>query len=329
MKRCLLFLLLIVGLLLSACGTAEPTEEAFSPAALTHIRLPMGYIPSVQYAPFYVADDKGYFAEAGFELEFDYSFETDGVNLVGEGELPFSLASGEQILLARSQEIPVVYVMGWFQDFPVAVAAKAESGIETPADLAGRKVGIPILSGASYIGFRALLYAAGVSVEDLTLDSIGFNQVEALAADQGEAVVVYVTNEPVQLRAQGYEINVIRVADYSQLAGNGIITNETVIAENPEMVRRFVGAAIRGLEDVLADPEEAYTICEKYVEGLTEADRSVQMEVLNLSIDFWRADTLGFTQATAWENMQAVLLDMGLLTEPLDLDAAYTNDFIK
>jgi NitT/TauT family transport system substrate-binding protein len=289
----------------------------------------MGYIPSVQYAPFYVAVDKGYFAEAGFEIEFDYSFETDGVQLVGAGELPFALASGEQILLARDKEIPVVYVMAWFQDFPVAVAAKVESGIETPADLAGKQVGIPMLSGASYIGFRALLFETGVSEEDLTLDSIGFNQVEALAADQEDAIVVYVTNEPVQLRAQGYDINVIRVADYSHLTANGIITNETTIAEDPEMVRRFVRAAIRGLEDTIEDPEEAYAICEKYVEGLTEEDRTVQMEVLNLSIDFWRADTLGLSQATAWENMQAVLLDMDLISKPLDLDAAYTNDFIE
>jgi NitT/TauT family transport system substrate-binding protein len=95
------------------------------------------------------------------------------------------------------------------------------------------------------------------------------------------------------------------------------------------MVRRFVGAAIRGLEDTIKDPQEAYDICKKYVEGLIEEERAVQMEVLNLSIDFWRADTLGFSQATAWENMQAVLLDMGMLSEPLDLDAAYTNDFIK
>jgi NitT/TauT family transport system substrate-binding protein len=329
MKRRMFLVLLLAGFILSACGSVESPEPTSSPEGLTHVRLPMGYIPNVQYAPFYVAVDKGYFMEAGFVVEFDYSFETDGVQLVGAGEVPFALASGEQILLARAQEIPVVYVMGWFQDFPVAVAAKAESGIEIPADLVGKKVGVPMLSGASYIGLRALLYETGVAEEDITLDSIGFNQVEALAADQEEAVVVYVTNEPVQLRAQGYDINVIRVADYSHLAANGIITNETTIAENPEMVRRFVGAALRGLEDTIDDPEGAYAICEKYVEGLAEENRAVQMEVLNLSIDFWRADTLGYSQAAAWENMQVVLLDMGLLSEPLDLDAAYTNDFIE
>jgi NitT/TauT family transport system substrate-binding protein len=328
MLRRVVFLLLLSGFLIAACGQNEPTPEAVTPDTLAQIRLPMGYIPNVQYAPFYVAIEKGYFLEAGFEIEFDYSFETDGVALVGAGELPFALVSGEQVLLARAQEIPVVYVMAWFQDFPVAVAAKVESGIETPADLNGKQIGLPGLFGANYIGLRALLNETGVAEEDMTLDSIGFNQVEALAADQEDAVVVYVTNEPVQLRAQGYDLNVIRVADYVQLAANGIITNETTIAENPEMVRRFVGAVLRGLEDTIEDPEEAFEISTRYVEGLSDENKAVQMEVLNLSIDFWRADTLGYSQESSWENMQAVLLDMGLLADPLDLDSAFTNDFI-
>lgn len=318
--------------MISACtGTQPPPspDSTVQPAALTHVRLPMGYIPNVQYAPFYVAVDKGYFEDAGIEVEFDYSFETDGVTLVGTNELQFALVSGEQVLLARAQGLPIVYVLGWWQDYPVGMVAKSEHEIHTPEDLAGKHIGVPGLFGASYIGLRALLQAGGLKESDVDLDSIGFNQVEALITDQVEAAVIYVVNEPTQLRALGYDVDIVPVSDYVQLASNGLISNETTIAENPELVRSFVQAALRGIEYTINNPEEAYEISTKYIENLAEADEKVQKKVLENSIQFWIADQPGFSDPQAWENMQNVLLDMGLITEPLDLSQAFTNEFIE
>jgi NitT/TauT family transport system substrate-binding protein len=307
------------SLLLAACGRQS--------GALTHIRLPVGYIPNVQFAPLYVAVEKGYFAEAGIEVEFDYSSETDAVALVGAGNLQFAVVSGEQVLLARAQGLPVVYVAAWFQQYPVSVVALAEQGIFTPADLRGQTIGLPGLYGANYIGLRALLHAGGLTEADVTLDSIGYTQVESLATGRDPVVSVYTANEPVQLRARGYALTELRVADYVQLASNGLITNEKTMAENPDLVRRMVNAFLRGLADTIADPEAAYQISTKYVEGLG-ADNAVQQQVLATSIELWQTDRLGATNPAAWENMQTVLLEMGLLTEPLDLSKAYTNEFL-
>lgn len=324
--------MLLVSLALSACAGAQtnPLSEATqAQAPLTHIRLPMGFIPNVQYAPFYAAVDQGYYREAGIELEFDYSTETDGMTLVGANELQFALVSGEQVLLARAQDLPVVYVMGWWQDYPVGVVAKAEEGIKTPDDLAGKRVGLPGTFGASYVGLRALLSAADLEESDISLDSIGFNQVEALVADQEDAVVIYVNNEPIQLRAQGYEVDVIRVADYMQLASNGLITNETTIAENPDLVRGMVEATLRGVRYSIENPDEAFEISKKFVENLDQANQEIQMRVLEASIEFWKAEQVGHSDPAAWKNMQNVLLEMGLLSQPVDLEAAYTNEFIE
>ncbi len=323
MFRKLVLLMLGMSLMLTACGKPQSANEA-----LTHIRLPMGYIPNIQYAPFYVAVEKGYFKDAGIEIEFDYSFETKGVELVAAGELPFAVVSGEQVLLARAQGLPVTYVAAWYQQYPVSVVAKSELGVLVPQDLKGKKIGLPGLFGASYIGLRALLAAGKLTEADVTLDAIGFNQVELMAAGQQDIVVGYAANEPIQLRAQGIAVTELRVAEYAQLAANGLLASEKVIAENPELVRAFVGAFLKGLKDTIANPDEAFKISESYIPNFAELDADVQKQVLEVSIEQWQTERLGFSDPQAWENMQDVLLDMGLIAEPLDLSKAFTNEFI-
>lgn len=328
-----LIVIFTLVVLLAACGSGgqeEPTPVADGSAQeLTSIQLPLGYIPNVQFAPLYVAVEKGYFAEAGFDVTFDYRMETDGVALVGQGELPFVVASGEQVLLARAQGVPVVYVMAWFHDFPVGLVAKADSGISTPQDLVGKHIGLPGLYGASYIGLRAFLSANGLAESDVTIDSIGYNQVEALAFDQEDAVVIYVTNEPIQLEAQGYPVTVFPVGESMALVANGVVTSETMMNENPEAVRAFVQAFLHGVADTIADPEEAFQISTKYVENLAEADQDIQMQVLQKSIELWTSDTPGQSNVQAWENMLNVLLDMGMLTETQPVEDAFTNQFVE
>ncbi|HEX6270274.1 MAG TPA: ABC transporter substrate-binding protein [Anaerolineales bacterium] len=312
-------------LALSACTSSNSGIEA---GELTHIRLPMGYIPNIQFAPFYVALEKGYFREAGIDLELDYKFETDGVALVGAGELPFAVVSGEQVLLARAQGLPVVYVAAWYQQYPVSVVAKSELGVLIPQDLKGKKVGLPGLFGANYVGLRALLHEASLEESDVTLDAIGFNQVELMAAGQQDIVVGYAANEPIQLRAQGVAVTEIRVADYVQLASNGILASEKVVAENPELVRGFVRAFLKGLEDTITDPDEAFAVSKSHIPNFADLDADVQKQVLEISIDQWKAERLGYSDPQSWENMQNVLLEMGLIVEKMDLNKAFTNDFV-
>jgi NitT/TauT family transport system substrate-binding protein len=295
----------------------------------THIRLPMGYIPSVQYAPLYSADTSGFFKDVGLELEFDYSYETDGVALVASDELQFSLASGEQVLLARAKGLPVVYVMAWYRDYPIAVVSKAEKEILKPSDLKGKIIGIPGLFGASYVGFRALLDSANLQESDVTLESIGFNQVEAVAADQVDAAVVYVNNEPYQLQKLGFDVNVISVSDFSYLISNGLITNEQTIAENPDLVRNMVQAFIRGIKYTVTYPSESYENSEIYVEGLPALAEHLQTEEIERYVSLYQTEPYGYSELSAWENMQTVLLKMGLIGERLDLKSAFTNDFIE
>lgn len=324
-KKLVYLIMLGLALSLSACGSSQGGNEA---ETIRKIKLPMGYIPNIQYAPFYVAVDKGYFAEEGIEIEFDYSFETDGVALVGAGELPFAVASGEQVLLARAQELPVVYAFAWYQQFPISIISAPELNISEPADLKGQKIGLPGLFGANFIGLEAVLFSANLTADDVTMDAIGFNQVEAYASGQTDIVVGYAANEPIVLAAQDFKLNELRVADYVQLTANGIVSNEKTIANEPELVKGMARAFARGIADTIANPDEAYTISLKYVENLKDQDKAVQMQVLETSIEFWQAERIGFSDPQAWENMNNLLVKMELIPAPIDLSKAFTNEFI-
>jgi NitT/TauT family transport system substrate-binding protein len=339
---------LLVAIPLAACSgvtatsdaPSEPEAESAAPQSdqaaeedpepeITHVRLAMGFVPNVQYAPFYVADQKGYFAENGIEIDFDHSlFENDAVKLVGTDEIQFAIVSGEQVLLSRAQDIPLVYVFEWFQKYPIAVVSKSEAGIVEPSDLAGHSVGLPGRFGASYVGWRALLAEAGLTEDDVTTEEIGFTQVAAVSEDVVEAAVGYANNEPVQLTQAGYDVNVLYVSEYVDLVANGLVTNEKTLVENPDLVAAMVDAIARGLADVLADPDHAFTVSQDYVEGLDGDTADAQRIVLDESVKLWEAPRLGMSDLSSWEQTQTVLLDSGLLAEPQDLEAVFTNEFV-
>jgi NitT/TauT family transport system substrate-binding protein len=325
MKKRAIILIPMLLFLVACSSSAKPVGK------LTSITLPAGYIPNVQFAPLYVAIEKGFYRDAGLDVSIDYNMETDNVALLGVGDLDFAIASGEQVLLGQGQDLPVVYVLTWYQDYPVGVVSLADADITEPADLAGKKIGIPGLYGASYIGFRALLQANDMQESELTLDSIGYTTVEALVNGQDDAVVIYVSNEPVQLEAQGYKINTLRVSDYTNLIGNGLITNQKVIEEKPELVRAMVSATLQGIRYTQEHPAEAFEICKKYVDNLadlTPEEQAVQRQVLDASIALYHVEKNGASDLQTWQNMQSILLDMGLLSQELDLNQVFSNAYL-
>ncbi len=331
-----IIVLVSVVALLAACGNAGTgsSGNASGPAKQYAIVLAMPYIPNVQFSQYYVADKKGYYAAEGLKITFDYNFETDVVQRVAQSTVQFGMASGDSVILARAQGLPVVTVATNSQRFPTVFFSKADANIKTPADLKGKSVGIPGRFGASYIGLRALLYANNLQESDLNIQEIGFAQVPALSEGKVQVASGYGNNEPIQLEQQGIKVNVIAVADFYPLASDGIITNEKLIKEQPDIVRAFVRATMRGMQDVIANPDEAFTIALEYIPEAKRGDPNLQRKVLAATLPYWQSDLtakngLGYTNMQNWEATHKFLRDSGLLKSDIDVSKAFTNDYLK
>jgi len=317
-------------------ATAAPQATAAS-AALREITVAMPYIPNVQFAEFYVADKEGYYASQGLKVTFDYNFETDVVQRIAQSTVQFGMASGDSILLARANGLPVATVATVNQQFPAVFFSKAEENIKTPADLKGKTVGIPGHFGASYIGLLAILYASKMQESDLNVQDIGFAQVPALTEGKVQVASGYGNNEPVQLDQQGIKVNVIKVSDFYPLASDGIITSESLIKDQPEVVRGFVQATLKGMQDVIANPEAAFNTALEFIPELKSADaktQDLQRKVLQATLPYWQSDAtakegLGFSDAKNWDATYKFMRDSQLLKSDVDLSKGFTNEFIK
>ncbi len=313
----------------SAIGIVCFSAGAAQAASPERVRLGVGFIPNVQFAPLYVSQQKGFYAKEGLEVEIEYGYESDFVALVAQGEREFAIASGDQVILARGQGLPITYVMKWFERYPVALVAPKSGGIEGPADLPGKTVGLPAFSGASFVGWKALLYASGIDEAQLTVKRTGFAQVAALQRKIVDAAMVYIANEPIQLRDQGMKVNVIEVSDYIGLVSNGLVASDRLTKENPDLVRRMVRATLRGVTDTVANPQEAFDIARRTIPEITDSRAEMQRTVLRISIELWKGSRPGFSDKKEWRASADFLYETGLSAKKVPVDRYYTNQFVE
>ena len=328
--------------MLAACtstATSAPTTAgsggAASGGALTQLKVGLGYIPSVQFAQFYLADQAGYYRAAGLQVTFENKVDPDLVVLVGQGALDLGIADGTSVIPAVSQDIPIRYLATIYATFPNIVFAKASSGIATAADLKGRKIGTPGKYGSGWIQLQALLASAKLTTSDVQVVPFpDFGQAAAVASGTVDAATGYSNNEPIQLQQQGVATTVVTGLAVTPLPGPGLIASNATLSAKRATIKAFIDATLHAMRDIVADPTKGLDATLARVPDLATS-RDVQLDVLKATVAAWQSDYtkahgLGAVDPQTWKDSITFMqgLPDKLLQKPVTVDQLISTDLV-
>jgi NitT/TauT family transport system substrate-binding protein len=329
-----LALVAALALAVAACGgsgastapsrpssTAPTSAASATPTALT---VGLGYIPSVQFAQFYLADRSGAYANAGLAVTLQNKIDPDLVTLLGQGAVDIGSADGTSVIPAVSQGIPVVYTSTTYGSFPSVVVTTKASGITKAADLKGKKIGIPGRYGSSWIMLQALLKSANLTPDDVTIVEFpDFSQVAGLQQGRVDAATGFSNNEPIQLKNAGLDPVVLTVDDIVPLPGPGLVTGTATVKAKHDALAAFTAATLQAEADITADPQKGLDATFAAVPDLA-ANPALQRQILDATIAAWKNDRtnapLGAIDRQGWQESLDFMTSLGLVPNNVTVD---------
>jgi NitT/TauT family transport system substrate-binding protein len=323
------FVAVLVGLV--AVGSLVVGSLASSQTQTQKLRVGLGYLPDVQFAPFYLAQQGGFYAKRNLTVEFQHGYATELYPLLAAGKLDFVVADAEDVILLRAKDakaVPFRYLMALYQSVPNALFSKVEKNIKTIKDLKGKIIGVPGKFGTSWTSLQAILRAAGLKESDVKITEIGFTQLEAVLAGKVDVAMGFINNEPVVAAGKNIKLNVIPAGRYNRSAGNGVIATQAQL-KNADLVKRFLGASQEAMAAVIANPKAGFDAAKKYVQPLPD-DR---LKVLEASVPlyespFSKVQGLGFSNPNGWQDTLDLLTATGRITTPIARSSLYTNAYL-
>lgn len=234
--------------------------------------LGLTYIPNVQFAAEYVAEDDSMFTAAGQIAQLRHHGSDEGLfTALLAGDEDLVLASGDEALMARKEGHDLIAVGTYYQQNPVTIIVPENSDITKLADLKGKKIGIPGEYGSSWIGLQAILESAGMTTSDVEVVSIGYTQLAALSGSQVDAIVGFNNNEAVWFPAAGQPVRTLEMPDLPLVSASFITTKEK-FDKRSNAICRLVRASEAGMLRTSELPQRAIEATQKRDETLTDAD---------------------------------------------------------
>lgn len=315
-------------LLLGACSTDSAASDVATESP--DITLGLTYIPDVQFAPVYVAEEKGYFEDAGVDVTVRHHGAQEALfGALVDGKEDIVFAGGDEMMQARDAGVDVVNWATLYQTYPVSIIVPSDAEITDVAQLAGKKIGVPGEYGQTYFGLLALLEDAGLT-DKVSVVSIGYTQASALRTGEVDAIAGFINNDAVALEAAGIDVDVLSTGADLPLVGVGFGSLAKNIEPNTDAYAKLLSAVEQGVTYARENPEDTLDIVAEYVPSLKEAaQRDVASEVLDKTLDLYEGgDVFGEQDVQRWSDMSEFLTDIVVTKQPVPAEEAYTTAIV-
>lgn len=322
MKLPKVYLIMLTAIIIMSCRGDEGTAK---------VKLALDWYPNANHLGLYIAQEQGYFAAEGLKVQLYSPVDPTAVlQTVGSGEDDFGISYQPDVLLARAQGVPVVSIAGIVQHPLNSIMALKSSGISSPRDLVGKKVGYPGIPTDEPLLDTMLKTDGAGGLIDVDLVNVGFDLAPALISGRVDAIVgAYWTHESILMENEGYPISIMRmeewgVPDYYELV---LVTNEDTVENRTHIVERLVRAIRRGYEEAIADPQAGVDILLSATNH--EVDEAIERPGAELLVPLWRTQTamFGDQDDRRWDTFTQWMQDNGLLSDNVSSKDAFTNQF--
>lgn len=355
-KWFLLLILLSAGLLLAACGApserAEVTHEdqaaaegdaahdeaEEAPAAesaeaeLTPVTVMLDWVPNTNHIGLFVAEANGYFADHGLEVEIIQPADVAVEQVVANGAAQFGISYQEQVTFSRAAGVPVVSIAAVIQHNTSGFAALAEKNITRPADLAGLRYGA-FGSPSEQATLDLLLSCDDADASTIDMIDVGFDLIPLLTRDEIDFAWIFWAWDGLRAEQQGVDLDMLFLSDYTDCVPDYytpvLIAGESLIENNPELVRAFLAAVTEGYAFASANPTDAADILVAAAPELEAEADLVQASLEWLAPRFQDdADRWGEQSLEVWTAYAEFLTNSGALEGEFVPQDAFSSEFL-
>jgi NitT/TauT family transport system substrate-binding protein len=286
-----------------------------------------------EYAPLFVALDKGYYKAEGLDVELaEGSGAQTVLKLLASGNEKFGYGPAVSAAQAVSQGLPVKVVALYQTKAPMGVISFPDVALKTPKDLEGKRLAISV--GETFgdmLGPFCRINNVDISkIQQIQMDASA--RTTQFLTRKIDVMSVYLSNEWPQIEKRaGVKFNMLRVADFGlNLLGASMIVSNAFAEQSPDTIKKLLRATAKGYRDAMADPKAAAATMAKFMRVPEEPDiLARQVEATVVSTNAPSGKPLGWQESADWQANLTLLKETGGIAELKPLAAYYSNDYLQ